>query len=197
MPVGHDDDVGHDVAAGGHLQAPPALGLVDPRELRARAHRHSVLFEPALHEPRARVVDHPRQDARRDLDDRELGTQCQNRVEDRERDEAGADHDDVAAGLDLRQHAAALLESPERMDTRPVGAGHRRAHRGRAGGDQAIVVLDRRAVVERAAVRRGVERGGALAELRGDAPVGEHARGRGEHMRLGDRAVEIVRQDHP
>jgi len=193
----HDHHVGDQVAARGHLEPPPALRLVDPRELGARANGDAVVLEPGLNELGAGIVDHPRQDPRRDLDDRQLRTERQDRVEDRERDEAGADHDHVAARPDLREHAARLVERPEGVHARAVGARNGRADRGRAGRDQAVVVLDGRPIVQGTHVRVRIERRGAPAQVRRHAPVTQDPRRRGEHVRLGDRAVEVVRQDHP
>src|SRR5207302_409444 len=78
----------------------------------------------------------------------EPGPERQDRVQDRERDEAGADHDDVAARRDVGEDTAGLVERPERVDTPAVGAGDGRPHRRRPGRDEAVVVRELRAVVE-------------------------------------------------
>src|ERR1051326_6313340 len=93
-------------------------------------------------------------------------------------------------------HAPRLVERPERMDALAVGAQHRRAHRGGAGGDQAVVVLDLGAVVERARVRLDVEVRRAPSEVRHHAPLREHGPSGREDVRLRDRAIEVVREHH-
>src|SRR5437870_1788884 len=63
-------------------------------------------------------------------------------------------------------------------------------------GDQTVVVLEPRPVVEGAHVGPGVERCRAAPDVWLHAPVREHPWGRGEDVGLGDRAVEVVREDH-
>ena len=97
---------------------------------RAGTDAHAVIGQPLRDQLRTRGVDHARQDARGDLHDGQLGSEGEDRVQDGERDEAGADHHHVAARRDLRQHALGLIERPERVHLAPVGARDRA--RGRA-----------------------------------------------------------------
>ena len=80
----------------------------------------------------------------------------------------------------------------------PVGARDRRAHRRGAGGDQAVVVLDG-ACRRRACTRWPSCRGAAARRPRCvlTPQPASTARGGRVHVRLGDRAVEVVRQHHP
>src|SRR5881396_2966819 len=69
---GHDDDVAHQVAALGELQPLLALDVLDLAQAGVRPDGDTVPRQPVFDEASPGVVDHPREDARRDLDDGEL-----------------------------------------------------------------------------------------------------------------------------
>ena len=178
-------------------ELPPALPLLDLRQRRADPQRHAVLLEPAGHDLRAGLVDHARQDARRDLDDGQRGAAREDGVQDREGDEARADHDDLGARLDGGDDGARLVERPEGVDAR---ARRRPSMGGRAAREPVAIrqssYSTADAVVERELPRPGVERLGAAAEHGLDLPRGERGGGRGVDVGLGDGGAEVVRQDH-
>ncbi len=91
---------------------------------------------------------------------------CERMVQDGKGDKARSHHDHRAARPDLPNDALRLLQRPEAVDTLAVGPRHRGAHGRRASGDEQVVVLDDRAIVQGQGIGLRVELGGAPAQIR-------------------------------
>ena len=193
---GHDDDVGEDGRALLEGELSLALPLLDLGQGRPRADGDAVVFQPAGDDGRAGLVHHARQDAGGDLDDGEGGAPREDGVQDGEGDEARAHHDDLGARLHVRDDGPRLVERPEGVDARSLRARNGRPRRARARGDQAIVVGDRRAVIEGQPMLGRVERGGPAAEHGLDAPGVQRGGGGRVDVGLRDRCAEVIGQDH-
>ena len=138
------------------------------------------------------------QDLGRDLEDRQARPQRQDRVQDREGDEAGAHHHHVAARPDLRDHAAG-----------PARASRSCARRGRPRPGTGARTADEPVAIRRSSYSSAVPSSSVSLPAFGSSPAARRpmcvvtpsrpsfaGRGR-EDVGLGDGAAQVVRQDHP
>ena len=143
-PGGHNHQIGEEVLRS--LKAQPLLGagILDRGEAGIGPYSDTTGTQPLFDDRRTLLIDHAWQNLGGDFDDGELGTACENRIQDGKGDKACPHHHHGTALADLAYHALGLLQRPEAMDARTVRPGHGRAYRRRARRNQQVVIGESR-----------------------------------------------------
>jgi hypothetical protein len=176
-----------DDLAGARLEceAPVAPG---PRggERCIEANVDAVATMLGLDQCRGLLVAHPREDARRDLDDGNADAELAGGSGDLEADQASADHREMPRGLELRGERVAVSFGAQIVDAWRAERQHRQLAHRRPGGD------DERVIGQAPARRRDHRADGAIDR---DAARMKHQCDAvaGDTFRPGDRRVDRAR----